>query len=81
MNPDGSGDDLGLRDKIRITYLNKSWLTYSYIFRAPKPKHIKEGHNIGHVLNKRRQKHFKEGPYTKPSATLRFGSEGFLRKI
>ena len=43
----------------------------SRISRAPKTKHIKQGHpNIGHVLNKRRQKHIKEGPYAKPSATL-----------
>ena len=39
--------------------------------RAPKPKHIKEGHpNIGHALNKGRRKHFKEGAFIKPSATL-----------
>ena len=53
-----------------ITLKVMVWIR-SRIFRAPKPKHIKEGHpNIGHVLNKRRRKHFKEGPYTKPSATL-----------
>ena len=48
------------------------------MFRAPKTKHSKQGHpNIGHVLNKRRRKHIKEGPYTKPSATL----QGDIRSL
>ena len=43
----------------------------SGIFRAPKAQHIKEGlPNNGHVLNKRRRKHIKEGIFTKVSATL-----------
>ena len=51
----------------------------SRIFRDPKPKHIKEGHpNIGHVLNKRRRKHFKEGPFNKPSATLALQDPKYL---
>ena len=46
------------------------WI-WSRIFRAPKTKQIKLGHpNNGHVLNKRRRKHIKEGPYTKVNATL-----------
>ena len=52
----------------------------SRIFRAPKTKHIKQGHpNSGHVLKKRRRKHVKDGPYTKVSATLsmyRVGKQG-----
>ena len=46
-------------------------MLWTRIFRAAKPKHIKQDlPNNGQILNKRRRKDIKEGLYTKVIATL-----------